>query len=56
MHKAKVKGKNLSRKVTEALPDDADIIHLEERPTPRQGGDEDHSETTDGCLHVELTK
>ena len=37
MPKAKVKGKNLSRK---ALSDDDDIIYLEKRPTPRQRGDE----------------
>ena len=56
VHKAKAKGKNSSRKATEALSDDDDIIHLEKRPTPRQGGDEDYATTTDECLHVELTK
>ena len=54
--KAKAKGKNSSRKATEALSDDDDIIHLEKRPTPRQGGDKDYAKTTDECLHVELTK
>ena len=54
--KAKGKGNNSSRKATEALSDDDDIVHLEKRPTPRQGGDEEYAKTTDKCLHVELTK
>ena len=40
----------------EATTDDDNIIVLEKRPTPRQGGDEDYAKTIDECLHVELTK
>jgi hypothetical protein len=53
---AKAKGNNSSRKTTQAQSDDDDIIDLEKRSTPRQGGDEDYAKTTDECLHVELTK
>ena len=52
---AKAKGKNSSRKTKEAQSDDDDIIHLEKRSTPRQGGDAHYAKTTDECLHVELT-
>ena len=45
-----------SRKASEALCDDDDVIHLEKRPTSTQGGDEGYAKTTDECLHVELTK
>jgi hypothetical protein len=56
VRKAKGKGTNPSRKATGSLSDDDDIIDLEKRPTPRQGGDKDYAKTTDECLHVELTK
>ena len=55
----KAKWKNSSRKTTKTTvtqSDDDDIIDLEKRSTPRQGGDEDYDKTTDECLHVGLTK